>query len=113
MTTKSWANETTDAFSDYGTLIGGAAVYIPTFGPNGLITVLGGSTWGLEPDQKKPLGWLDFNNLTLFDPVTKDWYWQKTTGNAPTSRRNFCTVGAEGTNGTYEMYELLLLFFIA
>ncbi|OHE93099.1 kelch repeat protein [Colletotrichum orchidophilum] len=104
MTTKSWTNETSDAFSKYGTLTGGAAIYIPTFGPNGLITIMGGATWGLEPDQKKPIGWQDFSNLTFMDPVTKDWYWQKTTGNAPTPRRNLCSVGVEGNNGTYEIF---------
>ncbi|KAI3528019.1 kelch repeat protein [Colletotrichum filicis] len=104
MTTRSWANETNDAFSKYGTLTGGSAVYIPTFGSNGLITIMGGATWGLEPDQAKPLGWQDFSNLTFMDPVTRDWYWQKTTGNAPTPRSNFCSVGVEGSNGTYEIF---------
>ncbi|GKT48136.1 Kelch repeat-containing protein [Colletotrichum spaethianum] len=104
MTTKSWANETTSAFSENGTLNGGSAIYIPTFGPNGLITVMGGSTSALDPDQKSPTGWLDFNNLTFFDPITRDWYWQQTTGNAPTARRNFCSVGVNGTRGTYEIF---------
>ncbi|GKT83741.1 kelch repeat protein [Colletotrichum tofieldiae] len=103
MTTKSWANETTNAFSENGTVNGGSAIYIPAFGPNGLITLMGGSTSALEPNQKTPTGWLDFNNLTFFDPITRDWYWQQTTGNAPTARRGFCSVGVNGTNGTYEV----------
>ncbi|KXH68951.1 kelch repeat protein [Colletotrichum salicis] len=103
MTTRSWANETNDACSKYGTLTGGSAIYIPTFGPNGLIIIMGSATWGLESDQAKPLGWQDFSNLTFMDPVTRDCYWQKTTGNAPTPRSNFCSVGVEGNNGTYEI----------
>ncbi|GKT54693.1 kelch repeat protein [Colletotrichum tofieldiae] len=94
---------TTNAFSENGTVNGGSAIYIPAFGPNGLITLMGGSTSALEPNQKTPTGWLDFNNLTFFDPITRDWYWQQTTGNAPTARRGFCSVGVNGTNGTYEV----------
>ncbi|KDN61375.1 putative kelch repeat protein [Colletotrichum sublineola] len=73
MTTKSWTNETTTAFSEN------------------------------EPGQKTPTGWLDFTNLTFLDPVTKQQYTQTTTGNGPTARRGFCSVGVNGTNGTYEM----------
>ncbi|KAL0936118.1 kelch repeat protein [Colletotrichum truncatum] len=107
MTTKVWTNETTpgfSAFSKYGTMIGGGGVYIPTFGDNGLIVVMGGCLYTLEPSQKGPYGWMDFSNLTFYDPITKDWYWQQTTGNAPTPRRGFCSVGAEGKNGTYEIF---------
>ncbi|KAF6830910.1 kelch repeat protein [Colletotrichum plurivorum] len=107
MTTKQWANETTpgfNAFSEYGTMVGGGAVYIPTFGDNGLIVLLGGATYTLAASQKQPFGWMDFNNLTFYDPISKEWYWQKTTGTAPTARRGFCYVGAEGKNGTYEVF---------
>ncbi|KAK2007686.1 kelch repeat protein, partial [Colletotrichum eremochloae] len=104
MTTKSWTNETTTAFSENGTLKGGSAIYIPTFGPNGLITVMGGSTSAIEPGKKTPTGWLDFTNLTFLDPDTKQKYTQTTTGNAPTARRGFCSVGVNGTNGTYEIF---------
>ncbi|KAK1974288.1 hypothetical protein LZ30DRAFT_416493 [Colletotrichum cereale] len=103
MTTKSWANETT-ALSENGTVIGSSAVYIPTFGPNGLITIMGGYTEALDPGLKGPTGWLDFANLTFLDPVTRKWYSQATTGNPPTARAGFCSVGVNGTNGTYEIF---------
>ncbi|KAF4926614.1 Kelch repeat-containing protein [Colletotrichum viniferum] len=107
MTTKVCSNDTTPdfaAFSDHGTIVGGGTVYIPTFGSNGLIVVMGGVTFTLEPSQKTPNGWMDFSNLTFYDPIAKDWYWQKTTGTPPTARRGFCYVGAEGQNGTYEIF---------
>ncbi|KAF4815689.1 Kelch repeat-containing protein [Colletotrichum siamense] len=107
MTTKVWSNDTTpnfSAFSAYGTIVGGGAVYIPTFGSNGLIVVMGGVTFTLDPSQKTPNGWMDFSNLTFYDPITKNWYWQKATGTPPTARRGFCYVGAEGKNGTYEIF---------
>ncbi|KAJ3955659.1 hypothetical protein N0V92_007807 [Colletotrichum tropicale] len=106
MTTKVWSNDTTpdfSAFSEYGTIVGGGAVYIPTFGRNGIIVVMGGLTFTLEPSQKTSHGWMDFSNLTFYDPITKNWYWQKATGTPPTARRGFCYVGAEGKNGTYEI----------
>ncbi|CAI0646013.1 unnamed protein product [Colletotrichum noveboracense] len=77
MTTKVWSNDTTpnfSAFSAYGTIVGGGAVYIPTFGSNGLIVVMGGVTFTLDPSQKTPNGWMDFSNLTFYDPITKDWH---------------------------------------
>ncbi|TDZ39912.1 Glycosyltransferase sdnJ [Colletotrichum trifolii] len=107
MTTTMWTNETTPGFSGFSkhaTMVGGGAVYIPTFGDNGLTVVMGGSTWTLQPSQSSPDGWMDFGNLTFYDPISKDWYWQQTTGTAPTARRGFCYVGAEGKNGTYEIF---------
>lgn len=100
-------NDTThDVFPPYGTSIGGSATYIPIFGDNGLIMVMGGYSQGLGSDiagQKPPIHYTDFTNLTFMDPVTKVWYWQMTTGDAPTPRGGFCSVGVEGTNGTYDM----------
>lgn len=104
-TTKSWKNETAPAFAPpYGTVYKGSAQYIPKFGPNGLVMVLGGTNWALDPAETQPSAWMDFQNLTFFDPVTKDWHWQGTTGDAPTSREDFCVVGAEGKDGTYEIF---------
>lgn len=100
-TTQSFSNETNAPWSAYGTLRGATAEYIPTFGPNGLIMLIGGSTHALgNPEQ---LGMMDFQNLTFFDPVTKDWYYQSTSGTAPTRRVRHCSVGVGSPNGTYEM----------
>ncbi|KAH0431290.1 kelch repeat protein [Colletotrichum camelliae] len=101
-------NDTTqDVFPPYGTSIGGSATYIPVFGDNGLIMVMGGYSQGLGSNiagQKPPIHYTDFTNLTFMDPVTKVWYWQVTTGDAPTPRGGFCSVGVEGINGTYDIF---------
>lgn len=83
-----------------GTLRDARAEYVPQFGPNGLISVLGGVTFNAElaPDHM-----LDLTNITFFDPRTGQWLWQKTSGNAPRNRQSFCMVGVTGQAGTYEL----------
>lgn len=83
-----------------GTLRDARAEYVPQFGPNGLIFVLGGVTFNAElaPDHM-----LDLTNITFFDPRTGQWLWQKTSGNAPRNRQSFCMVGVTGQAGTYEL----------
>ncbi|KAG7143361.1 Kelch repeat-containing protein like [Verticillium longisporum] len=100
-TTKSWANETNSPWSSYGTLYGGDAHYVPTFGPNGIVILIGGSTWDMTGSGS--MGYLDMQNLTFFDPVTREWHSQTTSGEAPLRREWFCVAGAESTNGTYEI----------
>ncbi|CCC09822.1 unnamed protein product [Sordaria macrospora k-hell] len=84
-----------------GTLRDARAEYVPQFGPNGLISVLGGVTFNAElaPDHM-----LDLTNITFFDPRTGQWLWQKTSGNAPRNRQSFCMVGVTGQAGTYELF---------
>lgn len=101
-TTKSWKNEsTTGLFSVNGTLARASAEYIPRFGPNGLVMLFGGAG---DSRENVPQDYLSYQNLTFFDPVTRLWYWQTTTGNAPTNRTYSCTAGVEGKNGTYEIF---------
>ncbi|KAF6832605.1 kelch repeat protein [Colletotrichum musicola] len=100
-TTKSWKNETTTGiFSANRTLQRGSVQYVPSFGPNGLVMLLGGTP---GPEDVRS-GYLTFQNLTFFDPVTRAWYWQTTTGDAPTPRTFLCTAGVAGKNGTYEIF---------
>ncbi|KAK3492891.1 uncharacterized protein B0T23DRAFT_358903 [Neurospora hispaniola] len=78
-----------------GTLIDGRAHFVPQFGSNGLMLVLGGKIGG---------GILDFNNITFYDPKTGQWGWQNTVGYAPTERETFCMVGVASPAGTYELF---------
>ncbi|KAK1758858.1 kelch repeat protein [Echria macrotheca] len=105
MTTKTWRNDsTTGIVSAYGTLAAGVAEFVPRFGPNGLVFVLGGATYTLAPNTRPPDGMRDFSVVDFFDPVTRVWYTQKTTGTAPTPRQGFCSVGIASSNGTYEIF---------
>ncbi|KAK1782273.1 hypothetical protein QBC45DRAFT_9122 [Copromyces sp. CBS 386.78] len=114
MNRKEWRNETSLGFTTgNGSLRGGAGVFVPSFGNtgeddknNGLVFILGGSvfavpatTTGTQPDFV-----MGFENVTFFDPVSREWYWQTTTGERPSSREKFCAVGVQGRNDTYEIF---------
>lgn len=94
-TTGAWANHSTGPWSASGQLTGAAAVYVPTFGPNGVVVLLGGS----DPAG----GYLSMQNLTFLDPVTGDWHWQETQDSGPPPRIFHCAVGVESPNKTFEM----------
>ena len=117
MNRKEWRNETAVGFTTgNGSLRGGAGVFVPSFGNageeeknNGLVFILGGSVFAVPATTKdnQPDFVMGFDNVTFFDPVSREWYWQTTTGERPSSRERFCAVGVEGRNGTYEMCVLL------
>lgn len=104
MKTKTWHNGTT-SFSPFDTLIAGSAHYVPNFGPNGLVMVLGGISSSLVGDPN----WatappFDFQNLTFFDPQTKRKYSQMATGDIPLFPRvSSCVAGFQNSEGGYEM----------
>ncbi|KAK1776751.1 hypothetical protein QBC45DRAFT_356772 [Copromyces sp. CBS 386.78] len=87
--------DTSTVIPPLGTLIDGRAHFVPQFGPNGLVMVLGGEVGEAI---------LDFNNITFFDPKSGRWGWQKTAGYAPTERESFCMVGVASPAGTYELF---------
>lgn len=91
----------------YGTLVNGAAHFVPKFGPEGLLFVLGGSTsmYGISPD---PIAYsqfspLSFDDIYMFEPQSRRWSLQQTTGDRPWPVINPCVTGLEGDNGTYEV----------
>ncbi|KAL2171665.1 hypothetical protein VTG60DRAFT_1961 [Thermothelomyces hinnuleus] len=102
-----WQNGTVN-FSPFGasTLNQGVAEYLPSFGPNGLIIVLGGYTPSITGDLNKSDGPpLDLRNLTFFNPVTKQNYWQVTTGDVPpTPRGRACTAVFPSPDGGYDIF---------
>ncbi|KAL0932015.1 kelch repeat protein [Colletotrichum truncatum] len=103
--TQAWTNHTDVPYSQYGTIAGGAAHYVPNYGPNGLVMLLGGGQYavggGAAADD---VGLLAFDTLYFMDPVTKKWYTQRTSGNAPAPRQWHCVVGARGDQNTYEIF---------
>ncbi|TDZ23877.1 Kelch repeat-containing protein [Colletotrichum orbiculare MAFF 240422] len=104
-TIQAWTNHTNVPYSQYGTITGGAAHYIPTFGPNGLVMLFGGGEHVIGAGQSADnVGYLSFSTMYFMDPVTKVWYNQKTSGTAPSPRMWHCVVGAQGSNGTYEIF---------
>ncbi|MCJ1469011.1 hypothetical protein MMC07_007643 [Pseudocyphellaria aurata] len=101
MTTKIFSNSTAGGYSFNGTAEKGAMQYVPSFGPDGLFVVLGGDdAW--FPTENLILTGLD--RISIFDPSTKQWFNQTTTGNIPMPRKEFCLAGIESNNGTYEIF---------
>lgn len=46
----------------------------------------------------------DLRNITFFDPITYESYWQIATGSVPPSpRADFCAAAFENPDGGYEM----------
>lgn len=97
--TRSWQEHSEAPYSPDGTLWGAAAIYVPTFGPNGLVFLLG----GMSRREEEGAGYIEFRRVHFFDPVTKEWFSQSTTGDIPGARHQFCVGGAPGANGTYDM----------
>jgi hypothetical protein len=109
MSSNIWSNESATSFTTLGTSVGAEAVCLPDFGPSGLVLFLGGVTsvvnnWFDPLDALFHSPGVAFDNLTVYDPFTREWYWQTTTGNRPTPRHEFCAVGVRGPQNTYEMY---------
>ena len=92
-----WFNLSTSAYSSSGVSIGGAAHFVPDFGPKGLLFVIGGA---IDIEQ----GDLDStDSVAIFDVDSQQWARQRTSGNKPVSSQNTCLVGVKGDNGTYEV----------
>ena len=97
MTTKTFSNSSAAGYQTNGTAERGVMHYVPSFGPNGLFVVMGG-------DYIIPTDLRDFGTISIFDPLSKKWYQQTTSGSIPKARVEFCTAGVNSTNSTYEMY---------
>ncbi|KAL8711440.1 MAG: hypothetical protein Q9220_004098 [cf. Caloplaca sp. 1 TL-2023] len=107
-----WANVTNTSYiSDSGAIEWPGMDFVP-FGPNGLMVVIGGETSALT--QYTPGGQeRSMTQITLFDPITLQFYKQTATGDKiPSPRNRFCIAGvadptklAEGSlSGSYEIY---------
>lgn len=99
MSSQDWYNVSTKSISYDGTAAYGAAQFVPSFGPAGLLFVLGGSSGTDSSLQYFPLG-----NITMYEPISQTWVWQQATGDAPTpGADSTCVVGIEGDDDTYEV----------
>ncbi|KAF5593232.1 kelch repeat [Fusarium subglutinans] len=101
MTTQKWTNESTKAL-DYATWTG-RATCIPSIGSSGLLIFMGGAKVK-TPSFRNESEPVSFTNITIFDPSSKEWYYQQTSGVSPDPRVDFCSVGVQGRNNTYDIY---------
>ena len=103
MTTNTWKAISMKYYTPSETQLGGKAEYLAEYG---LVVIMGGSA--PPADLTRAQGWqdvnyLDFRNVTLYNPETQSWYWQSTTGDYPTPRILFCSSVVPAGNGSYEM----------
>ncbi|CAG9990552.1 unnamed protein product [Clonostachys byssicola] len=100
-TAKTWTNHTNvpDAVKSPWAA---SATFVPTFGPNGVIALIGGLDSANSPVA------INFGTIYLMDPVTMVWYSQTVSGavssSLPTRRMDHCVVGVQGDNNTYEIF---------
>lgn len=100
MAGRSFANASIPCCNATGGIKKGALQYVPSFGPEGITIALGGQnahrTGGFA-------SLIDFTVVSVFDPVSQQWWNQTTTGDPPSPRIEFCTAGIPSSSDTYEM----------
>lgn len=95
MTSGKWTNSSMPSHMVRPRGKNGVLSSVPGFGPVGLLLAAGIGFTESDPP--------NFGNITLYEPSTKTWYYQKATGDVPAGRDLPCAVGIRGDKGTYEM----------
>ena len=109
-TSQQWFNNSATAYTPDGTAIWSGTVYVPTWGPAGLLVAFGGQKAINTSDYEDGAAYLPMSDISLFDPSTQAWHHQHATGDAPTQRDRFCVVGINGgDNSTYGMISPVLI----
>ncbi|MCJ1385717.1 hypothetical protein MMC17_008840 [Xylographa soralifera] len=94
-----WHNVT--AFDNgVGTYSHGAALFVPSFGPQGLLAVVAGA----QPNGVGLGDLLSTSSVSLYEPLSGLWKTIAVTGTPPHPCYQPCLVGAQGDNGTYEIF---------
>jgi hypothetical protein len=88
-----WYNVSSSGYSYENGISVGAGLFVPSFGPEGLMFVFGGIAGGT---------YATFDYAYMFEPVSQQWKWQQTSGAIPNAVTRPCVVGANSGNGTYE-----------
>lgn len=99
-----WSNTTATGFTADGTAQYGIMQFVPSFGQEGLLVVLGGETSNLVAWTDTGSNLLSFEDINIYDVAEGKWYTQKASGTIPAERDRFCAVGVPGDNGTYEIF---------
>ena len=99
--TQVWRNTT--LFDDgVDTYVQGAALFIPSFGPQGLLAVIAGGQPNANGDGSDVR---TTTTVSLFEPLSGLWKTVAVTGSPPHACYQPCLAGAKGDNGTYEVQE--------
>ena len=99
LTSNELTNLTVAGVSNRGLEQMGGMVYVPNFGNQGILVNMGGDQDGrVEADDLIP-----FRRVQVYDPENQRWFEQKTTGDLPQPRKEFCIAGAPSSGRTYEI----------
>lgn len=90
-------NSTVEGISTSGSVQLGQMIYVPNFGPAGIIVAAGGQSGPTEKNLRS------FSSVQVFDLESDTWYEQATTGTIPDGRKEYCMTGAASSNNTYEI----------
>ena len=99
-TSGSWYNNSAIGYTSNGASIWAGSMYVPTWGPAGVLVIFGGQAIHYLFHFKDGDAYLSMSNITLFDPLTQSWHYQMSTGDIPSQRDRFCVVGASGGDNT-------------
>ena len=100
-TSGEWYNVSAAGYSPDGTAFANAAHFVPNFGPNGLLFILGGQVYSSGNDNWATV---DAASISIYDPASMQWKTQDSTGSPPPAVQSPCVVGAQGDDGTYEIF---------
>ncbi|KAF4313032.1 hypothetical protein GTA08_BOTSDO00861 [Botryosphaeria dothidea] len=96
---ETWSNASSSGWNQYGTGMRGKATAVPFGNDGGLLVLLGGES-GTHESISNERGYMDFSSVTIYDTDNQSWYSQTTTGEAPSTRDEFCMAAAKGENST-------------
>ncbi|KAK0619317.1 hypothetical protein B0T14DRAFT_566193 [Immersiella caudata] len=94
-------NTTVSGVSTGGIGISGRMIYVPNFGSNGILVAMGGDRAGQSEQDEDDL--IAFSTVRIYDLGSGTWHEQKTSGNVPLPRKDFCLAGVASSGRTYEM----------
>jgi hypothetical protein len=107
---KQWTNSSLSAVSPLGTAQAGATQYVPSYGPEGLLLMIGGlytTTFSGTAQDYPSQQFFSLNNISIYDPSEQQWHWQTADGEVPGPVRSHCLVGVEGDDDTFEVSRLI------
>ena len=98
-----WSNLSSAGYSNTGYAMLGEAQFVPLFGQDGLLVMLGGSS-PTNQSWMEYTALADMSNITVYDISAQQWHHQTASGDIPPPRTHFCMVGAqEASRGSYEL----------
>jgi hypothetical protein len=101
-TTEDMTHTTVVGESTGGVVQNGGLVFVPNFGPAGVMVSIGGDQLGKITKGTDDLVFM--NTVQVFDPATGNWYEQAVTGSIPEMRKDFCVAGVASDNQTFEIF---------